>query len=168
MIYRVTNGVPRGLYSRVAVTPLASSPWPAHAIYLSRLRDSSPLSFLSQPLTSLFSPVSVQRSAAASAQLHHSYSEALPRSAFEVDVSSGHIFVTSPRTARLESSSEAVQVNLREYPRLLELTFLFQFKPRSRIIPPRPRLSPILCRHVLVELSIRRVDNMFRIFSPWC
>lgn len=41
VIYRVTNGVPRGLYSRVAVTPLASSPWPAHAIYLSRLRDSS-------------------------------------------------------------------------------------------------------------------------------
>lgn len=44
VIYRVTNGVPRGLYSRVAVTPLASSPWPAHAIYLSRLRDSTPLS----------------------------------------------------------------------------------------------------------------------------
>lgn len=42
VIYRVTNGVPRGLYSRVAVTPLASSPWPAHAIYLSRLRDSVP------------------------------------------------------------------------------------------------------------------------------
>lgn len=41
VIYRVTNGVPRELYSRVAVTPLASSPWPAHAIYLSRHRVSS-------------------------------------------------------------------------------------------------------------------------------
>lgn len=41
--------------------------------------------------------------------------KALPRSAFEVDVSSGHIFVTNPRAARPESPSEAVQVNLREY-----------------------------------------------------
>lgn len=51
VIYRVTNGVPRGLYSRVAVTPLASSPWPAHAIYLSRLRDSSLSLILTHPHT---------------------------------------------------------------------------------------------------------------------
>lgn len=118
--------MPRGLYSRVAVTPLASSPWPAHAIYLSRLRDSSPLSFFLALLTLLLSPVSVQRSVAASAQLHHSCSEALPRSAFGVDVSSGHIFVTSPRTARARIFHESDSSQFTRV--LLESTFLLQFK----------------------------------------
>jgi hypothetical protein len=38
--------------------------------------------------------------------------ETLPRSAFEVDVSSGHIFVTCPRPE--SSFPEAIPVNLRE------------------------------------------------------
>jgi len=70
VIYRVTNGVPRGLYSRVAVTPLASSPWPAHAIYLSRLRDSIRLSFSPDRSPSFL--LGSFRSIATSAPLHHS------------------------------------------------------------------------------------------------
>jgi len=77
VIYRVTNGVPRGLYSRVAVTPLASSPWPAHAIYLSRLRDSIRLSF-SPDRSSSFLLTSF-RSIATSAPLHHSRRPSLDR-----------------------------------------------------------------------------------------
>lgn len=164
MIYRVTNGVPRGLYSRVAVTPLASSPWPAHAIYLSRLRDSSPLSFF-LALSLFFSPASVQRSVAASARLQHSCSETLPRSTFEVDVSSGHIFVTSEsRGSNLprkrfkliygnicDRSSRRFCSNLNQISNYPAETSII-----SNIIPLRSS----------VGLSIRRVDNMFRVSAP--
>lgn len=114
-------------------TIFPSSCYPVSFFAIARPRD---LSFaaarfqsallLSRPFTLLLAGF---RSVAASARLQHSCSEALPRSAFEVDVSSGHIFVTSPRIARLEPPSETVQVNLREYPRSLETTFLLQFKP---------------------------------------
>lgn len=100
-----------GTIFRVAVTPLASSPWPAHAIYLSRLRDSNRLSF-PPPLSSRRLPC---RFVATSVVASFVRGKALPRSAFEVDVSSGHIFVANPRAARPESPSEAVQVNLRKY-----------------------------------------------------
>lgn len=167
VIYRVTNGVPRGLYSRVAVTPLASSPWPAHAIYLSRLRDSIPPSRRlpppSPPSAPFFAPASVpfrcsrQRAVASFVRLR---SSPFPRSALGVDVSSGHIFVTRPRTARLESSSETVRVNLRKsIPlRSFDVDVSAPIQPEFRIIPlERERERPILLL-LLYRGAFRAID----------
>lgn len=122
VIYRVTNGVPRGLYSRVAVTPLASSPWPAHAIYLSRLWDSSPLSFF-LALSLFFSPASVQRSVAANGAV----ASFVQRSPFSISFRGWRLFrayfrlqARGPRCSN--SSLEAVRINLQEYPRLLDVS----------------------------------------------
>lgn len=100
---------------------------------------------------------------AASAQLRH------PRNlssigAFEVDVSSGHIFVTRVRANLLR---EAARVNLREYPRsLVESSFLLQFKPNLGLFRRDlnyPRYYTAACFGRCI--SIRRVDNTFRVRS---
>jgi len=133
-------------------TIFPSSCYPVSFFAVARPRDlsfaaarfQSPLSFF-LVLSLFFSSASVQHSVTATAQLHHSCSEALPRSAFEVD---GYIFVTRPRTVQLESSSEAVQVNL---PRVSAIAWIDVSAPiwaESRIIPPRDLDYPILYRRV--------------------
>lgn len=87
-------------------TIFPSSCYPVSFFAVARPRDLSfaaarfcppfppPLSF-----TSFFLLLAGFRAVAASAPLHHSCGEALPRSALEIDVSSGHIFVTrAPRS----------------------------------------------------------------------
>lgn len=147
VIYRVTNGVPRGLYSRVAVTPLASSPWPAHAIYLSRLRDSS----LRSPSFSPSHSSSRRLSCDGTLQpAHIAVASFAQRSPSSISFRGRRLFRAyfryepANRAARIflgSGSSQFTGVSA-----IARVDVSAPICAESRIIPPRPRLSPILYR----------------------
>jgi len=152
VIYRVTNGVPRGLYSRVAVTPLASSPWPAHAIYLSRLRDSSlrSLSFSPSHSSSRRLPCNVPL------QLPHScIIRAAKPFLDQLSRSTGIFSLRGREPCSSNLPRKRFKSIYREYPRLLESTFLLQFEPNLGLFR---RETSIILRYYTAAYFSRIID----------
>jgi len=95
------------------------------------------------------------------AQLHHSYS--FLDQAFEVDVSSGHIsdYKLASLLEFFWKRFESIYRSIRDYS-----TFLLQFSRISNYPTETSIISGVISPRISVGLSIRQVDNMFRVSAP--